>query len=151
MNKSKQQKSILLIILHSFVAVGALFGGAIFIIDPSGNLAGMSITFLEDSYFPNYLIPGLILFFILGIIPIITAFALAKQPNWRGAERLNLYKDKHWSWSFSLYIGFALIIWITVQVALIKQLAILQLIFICLGMIIQIVTLLPRVQRKYEL
>ncbi|WP_160297263.1 hypothetical protein [Paenibacillus sp. IHBB 10380] len=40
---------------------------------------------------------------------------LKKRWNWVVAKKLNLYQDKHWSWTVSLYSGFALIIWITVQ------------------------------------
>ena len=149
MNKSKPEKSIVLIGLHFFLAVGALGGGVIFIIDPSGGLAGMSTTLLEGSFLRNYLIPGLILVGILGILPIITALGLIKKWDCPMLESLNIYKDKHWSWTFSLYIGFILIIWITIQVFIIRTLAMLQFIFIFLGMIIQFVTLLPSVQRKY--
>src|SRR5699024_1012526 len=100
-------------------------------------------------FFPSYLIPGLILIGILGILPVITALGLMKKWDWQWPESLNIYQDKHWSWTFSLYIGFALIIWITVQVFIIKTLAILHFIYIILGLIIQMITLLPTVQRKY--
>jgi len=149
MIKRKREKSILLIALHLFLAIGAIGGGIIFIIDPSGELAGMSLSLLEGSPFPSYLIPGLSLFFVLGILPSIVGFSLIKRWDFKLAERLNMYKEKHWSWTFSLYIGFALIIWITVQVYIIKTLSMLHFIFILLGVFIQIVTLLPRVQRKY--
>lgn len=149
MIKRKREKSILLIALHLFLAIGAIGGGIIFIIDPSGELAGMSLSLLEGSPFQSYLIPGLILFFILGILPSIVGFSLIKRWDFKLAERLNMYKEKHWSWTFSLYIGFSLIIWITVQVYIIKALSMLHFIFILLGVFIQIVTLLPTVQRKY--
>lgn len=109
----------------------------------------MSVSLLAGSPFQSYLIPGLILFFVLGILPLITGFSLIRRWDFKIAERLNIYKDKHWSWTFSLYIGFALIIWIIVQVYIIKTLSILHFIFILLGVLIQIVTLLPAVQRKY--
>lgn len=149
MNKREREKSTLLIALHFFLAIGAIGGGIIFIIDPSGELAGMSLSLLEGSPFQSYLMPGLILFFVLGILPSITGFSLIKRWEFKLAERLNMYKEKHWSWTFSLYIGFALIIWITVQVYIIKTLSMLHFIFILLGVVIQIVTLLPKVQRKY--
>lgn len=144
-----ENKSIVLITLQFFLAIGAFGGGMIFIMDPTGSLAGMSQDLLEGSIFPSYLIPGLILICILGVLPSITALGLMKRWHWEWAESLNIYQDKHWSWTFSLYIGFALIIWITVQVLIIKTLAILHFIYICLGLIIQMITLLPRVQRKY--
>lgn len=149
MDKQRREKSIILVTLHFFLALGALGGGVIFIVNPSGELAGMPLALLEGSPFRSYLIPGLILFFVLGILPLLIGISLLNRWNFKLAERLNMYKEKHWSWTFSLYIGFALIIWITIQVYIIKTLSILHFIFIFLGLIIQIVTLLPAVQRKY--
>lgn len=149
MNEYKRKKSILLVSLHLFLAVGAIGGGIILLIDPSGELAGISLLLLDGSLFNSYFIPGLILFLLLGILPIIVATGLIKQWDSIWLEKLNIYKTKHWSLTFSLYIGFALIIWIIMQVFIIKTLFILQFIFIMLGIIIQIVTLLPLVQRNY--
>ncbi len=150
MGPGKKERSILLVVLHSFLAVGAIGGGLLFIVSPSGDLSGLPVSLLDSSPFRSYLIPGLILFFALGALPAIVAFGLVKQWSWGLAQRLNIYKDRHWSWTFSLYVGFILIVWIVAQVALIKELAVLQLIFISLGLIIQIVTLLPGTQRRYS-
>lgn len=149
MNKQNRKKSIILIILHFFLAIGALGGGTIFIINPSGELAGMSVSLLDGSPFQSYFIPGLILFIIFGILPLIIGSSLIGKWDFKVAEKVNIYKEKHWSWTFSLYIGFALIIWITVQVYIIRTLSILHFIFILFGIVIQIVTLLPSVQKKY--
>lgn len=149
MNKRKK-KSIMLIFLQIFLGVGAVISGFILIIDPSGEWMQLPLSLLGNSPFHNYLIPGLILFFVLGIMPLLVASALMKRWSWKFAERVNIFKDKHWSWTFSLYIGFALIIWITVQVFVIRELSILQFIYMMLGIIIQIVTLLPTVQEKYR-
>jgi len=35
-------------------------------------------------------------------------------------ENLNIYKDTHWSWTFTLYIKLALIIWTTFKFILLK-------------------------------
>lgn len=149
MNKQLYEKSKVLMVLHFFLAIGAIGGGSLFIIDPSGDLAGMSVTLLHGSPFRTYLIPGIILVLIFGVLPIVIGFSLLKRWEFALAERLNMYKEKYWAWTFSLYIGFALIIWIVVQVYIIKILSILHFICILLGVVIQIVTLLPRVQKKY--
>lgn len=149
MNNRGQKKSIILICLHFFLGIGAFGGAIIFFIDPSGELAGMPLSLLDESPFHSYLIPALILFFLLGVLPSVVGFSLMKRWDFQLAERLNIYKEKYWAWTFSLYIGFALIIWITVQVFIIKTLSILHFIFILLGIVIQIVTLLPATQKKY--
>lgn len=147
---NKQKKSNLLIVLQLLLGIGAVFGGAALIIDPSGELIGMPLLLLEKSIFNNYLIPGLLLFTALGVIPITIASGLLIRWNWKLAEKLNVFRDKHWSWTFSLYSGFELIIWITIQVYIIDAFSIIHLIYITLGLLIQIVTLLPNVQEKYK-
>ncbi|MFD3258118.1 hypothetical protein ACE3MQ_05855 [Paenibacillus lentus] len=147
---NKQKKSNLLIVLQLLLGIGAVFGGAALIIDPSGELIGMPLLLLENSFFNNYLIPGLLLFTALGVIPITIASGLLIRWNWKLAEKLNVFRDKHWSWTFSLYSGFQLIIWITIQVYIIDAFSIIHLIYITLGLLIQIVTLLPNVQEKYK-
>lgn len=112
---------------------------------------GLPVSLLWNSPFQSYLIPGIILLVVFGILPAITTFGLIRTPQSAFFERFNLYKDKHWSWTFSLYIGFALIIWIAVQVYIIRTLSMLQFIYVFLGLAIQIVTLLPKTQAKHEL
>ncbi|UNK16493.1 hypothetical protein MNQ98_18540 [Paenibacillus sp. N3/727] len=146
----KQEKSIILVCLQIFMGIGALFGGGALILDPSGDLIDMPVSMIKGSIFSNFLIPGILLFFVFGVIPCFVASGLTRQWKCITAEKLNMFSNKHWSWTFSLYIGFAIIIWITIQIYIINGFSIVHFIYIALGLIIQAVTLLPRVQRKYE-
>lgn len=139
----------LLVLLHLLLGIGAIFGGSVLIIDPSGALIKMPISLLEYSPFNSFLIPGIILFIILGIIPSIVAFALVTKWQNKAADRLNIFKEKLWSWAYSIYISFALIIWITLEAFFIKDIVIIHVIYIFLGLAIQAVTLLPSVQKYY--
>ena len=51
---------------------------------PSGALLGITASELQNSPFNSYLIPGIMLFTILGLLPIMIIFALLKKsnPNW---------------------------------------------------------------------
>lgn len=93
----KKKNAIFLVFLHSFLGISALFGGLFLIVDSHGELSGLPLSLLEGSLFNSYLIPGIVLFFMLGIIPAITALALIKRMHWKLAERLNLFKDKYWA------------------------------------------------------
>lgn len=149
---AKQRKSIacyLLIFLHVFLGIGALFGGGLLIIYPDGSLLSMSTDILQTSPFDDFLIPGLILFFALGILPIITAIFLISVKSLKIAEKLSLYKELHWSWNSSLYIGFILIIWINVEVYMIQGVALIHVFYIFLGISIEYITLLPSVKKHY--
>lgn len=140
----------LLILLHILLGVGAFFGGLVLVIDPSGGLIKMPMTFLVNSPFNNFLIPGIILLAILGIFPLIISYALITKWDWKVANRLNIFTEMHWSWAYSLYIGFALIIWITVEGFIMKQIAAIHVGYIFLGLVIQAVTVLPSVQKYYR-
>ncbi len=139
----------LLILLQLLLGIGALFGGGALIIDPGGELIQMPISLLKHTPFDSFLVPGIILFLALGILPLLIAFGLVTKKEWKAADRLNLFRNRHWSWSFSLYTGFVLIGWITIQMYLINGVALLHVIYIFWGLVIQLVTLLPGVQRWY--
>lgn len=132
--------SILLISLHVLLGIGALFGGGGMIIDPTGALIQMPISLLNETPFTSFLIPGIILFTVLGILPLITAFGLITNRHWKFAEKLNVFPNQHWSWSSSLYIGFLLIGWITIQMYLINGIGLLHVIYIFWGLLIVWVT-----------
>ncbi|MNP17785.1 hypothetical protein D3C76_1102280 [compost metagenome] len=148
--KTKRNRSILLISLQLFLGLGAIFGGLAFIMDPSGEILKIPTTLLERSPFNNFLIPGIILFVVLGLFPIMISLALMKKWHWALGEQLNVFKDRHWSWTFSLYSGFAIIIWISVQVYMLNSVSLVHLFYIALGLIIQGSTLLPSVQDIYK-
>ncbi|MNJ67418.1 hypothetical protein D3C77_635900 [compost metagenome] len=120
-------------------------------IDPSGDVLGMSLSLLEQSPFPNYFFPGLILFIMLGIAPICIGIGLIRKNNSSVANKLNVFSNLHWSWSFSLYSGFALIIWIVAQTYFLQAVHFVHLFYFAIGVMIQIVTMLPSVQKKYHI
>ncbi|PQP85094.1 hypothetical protein C0Q44_11580 [Paenibacillus sp. PCH8] len=105
---------------------------------------------LERSPFPSFLIPGIILLLVLGVMPVLIGISLLRRHHWGLGERLNLYPDRYWAWTFSLYTGFALIIWIMVQVYWIQDVSIIHLVYFAWGVGIQVVTLLPGVQQRYS-
>lgn len=142
-----------LIFLHVFLGIGAVSGGLAFILAPTGNdnYLGMPFSFLENTPFDSFLIPGILLFTVLGVFPLVLAYWLFRKTPSKFGEVLNVFKDKHWSWGFSLYVGFALIIWITVQVYFLQAVGGLHLFYIAYALLILIATLWPNVQRHYSI
>ena len=131
--------------------MGALYGGIALVIDPTGNLLQMPLSNLEGSPFTNYLFPGLILLFLLGVVPAFVAFGLIRKPKWKWANKLNIYNDQHWAWTYSLYVSIMLIIWIDVQIMLIGYGAPIQIIYAFLGVLLLILTLIPGVKKHYNI
>lgn len=136
-----------LCLLLLFLSAGALYGGGALIIRPDGSLLQMQ-PWLIKSPFPDFLIPGIILFVMNGLLPLLVIAGLLFKPSIGFINGLNIYKDKHWSWTFSLYSGVITIIWIIVQ-QFITDFFVLQPIIASVGLLIIVCTLLPRVVNHY--
>ncbi len=99
----------------TFLSLGAIGGGIVLMISPTGELIGLPFSEFKNIPFSSFLIPGIILFIVLGILPLLLIVALLKKPESRLPELLNMFKDMHWSWTFSVYLAFTLIGWIQIQ------------------------------------
>jgi len=117
----EKQLYLYIIILHAFVGIGGLFGGIGIIIDPSGDGYGVSVDLLKNSPFNDFFIPGLFLFFIIGIGDIIVSI-FAYQ------------KHKYLAYLSGL-MGGVLMTWIVIQCIMIETVAALHVIFFLLGLI----------------
>lgn len=148
--KSKTARNIHALLL-SFLGLGAMGGGGALIISPSGKLlGGLPLSILDNSPFKDFLLPGIILFVVIGLIPVLLVIALVKKPASRIAEYLNFFKDMHWSWSFSIYIAFALIIWIQVETIYVQGVGWLQTFYMFYSIPLIFVALLPQVRNYYK-
>ena len=147
--KPNSVRNILLFLL-AFLGIGAIFGGAVLMISPDRKLFGMPLSILENSPFGSFLIPGIILFLVLGVSPILLIFALLKKPESRLAERLNFFSDIHWSWSFVLYVAFALIIWIQMEMVFLRDVHWLQTFYMFFAVALIFVALLPQIRNLYK-
>jgi hypothetical protein len=56
--------------LELLLGVGALIGGAMLIAGPDGHLLGLRLSLLEKSPFTTFLVPGVVLFTALGLVPL---------------------------------------------------------------------------------
>jgi hypothetical protein len=141
----------LLIILLAFLSIGAIYGGTALISNPDGAVFNMPVHLLQKSPFHDYLIPGIILLLIFGLFPLYVIYSLIKKPNNFWLHKLNLLSDHHYSWSFTIYTGFALIIWINVQTLIFNAVDLLHTIYSSLGIIIVCIALLPKTRSKFKL
>ena len=64
-----------LVITEAFVALSALVAGAMFVAEPSGRLMGMTEATLARSPFGSYLVPGIVLFTMVGGTQALAAWA----------------------------------------------------------------------------
>jgi hypothetical protein len=74
---------------------------------------------LQGTPFSSFFIPGLILFFLPGALPAFIFIGPTTLKNWSLPQYLNIYKNRHWIWTFSLCLSVMLILWVDFQVMLI--------------------------------
>ena len=133
-----------------FQGIGAIGGGLALMIRPDGSILHMPLSALSESIFPDYLIPGVILFLILGVLPVFTFALMLALPEWPSLNALNVYPDRYVGWMLSLFIGLGLIIWMYVELIEIGYGSIVQTIYFVIGLLILIFTLTPHVMEYYE-
>ncbi len=98
---------IVAIVLLLLNAIGAIYGGAILIYDPSGEFIQMPLELLDHSPFSNFLIPGIILLLFNGLLSLVAAFVTLK--------RYKFYP------LLTVSQGIVLITWLTVQLIMIRE------------------------------
>ena len=148
--KTKRIRNIFLIVL-GFLALGAIGGGMVLIISPDGELLGLPLSEFKNIPFTSFLIPGIILFSILGVIPSLLIIALLKKPESKIAEQINIFNDMHWSWTYSIYIAFTLIGWIHIELIFLQGVVHwLQTFYMFYAILIIIIALLPQMRYFYK-
>jgi hypothetical protein len=130
-------RAYLLMLAVLFQGLSGVVGGIALMVDPSGSLMQIRLKWLQGSPFDSYLIPGIILFFVLGMFPMSVASSLLVR--------------RPWSRFAALLVGLALVGWIAVEILLIGYYPRppLQLIYGILGVVIVVLSLLlPPVQKE---
>lgn len=79
------------------LGVRGLLGGGQFLLAPSGDLVGVSTAVLAPTPVRDFLVPGLFLLFVLGILPLVVV--------------LGLYRGRRWAWYGALAVGILLTGW----------------------------------------
>ena len=108
-------------ILQIFIALGAVGGGLGLLLDISGQGMGFSVGMLSNSPFPNYLIPGLVLFTVNGIGNFVGAFLSFRKHPFSGYA--------------GIFLGGFLVAWILVQVWVVGWVSWLQSFMLSLGVL----------------
>lgn len=109
-----------LFVLHAFVGIGAMGGGMMAILNPQGP-GGMTTDSLKNSPFNNFLIPGIILFTVIGIGNLFSALIIFLKSKFLGF--------------ISSIFGWALVIWIIVQCIMLNMIIYLHVIFFIIGLV----------------
>jgi hypothetical protein len=98
--------------------LGALLGGIAAITDPDSPM-GMSVDMLRISPFKNFLIPGIVLFGLIGVGNLAALFLSFKKPQLKGYG--------------AGFMGGALIFWIIIQCIMLQAVGFLHVLFFVFG------------------
>jgi hypothetical protein len=125
---------IVLLTLLIFQGLSGLAGGFGLVADPSGAAVGIPLHWLGGSPFPDYRIPGAILFAVLGLGPLAVAWAVLRRASWARTA--------------SVLVGAALLVWIAVEILVIgyQPTPPLQLVYGLVGATITAAALRPAVR-----
>lgn len=113
---------IFLLILLVFVGVTATVSGLMLMVRPDGALMQMPTGILRTSPFHNFLIPGIVLFALVGLVNGWAAWLLIRRHP----------AQYNWAMVGGVMIGG----WIVVQIILIQSLSWLQFVYVGTGLLI---------------
>ena len=89
-------------VLQAFIGIGAVAGGLLLILDPSGTNLGTPIELLEKTPFTTFLVPGIVLFIVNGLGSFTGGIASFVRLRYAG--------------ELAMALGVFLVLWIVVQV-----------------------------------
>ena len=143
-SKRRIEPHFLLIAFLLFLAFGALFGGGSLIIRPDGSGFGMPVSILANSPFSDFTLPGLILFILFGVGSLIALYGLIARPRWAWTEPLTRSLHVQWSLAVAAIIGLGQMIWIVVEVAMIRGVSWLHPTFFLIGLAIVLLAFMDK-------
>ncbi|MBX2962216.1 MAG: hypothetical protein KF687_06865 [Cyclobacteriaceae bacterium] len=115
---------ILIVLLLLFNGVSACFGGYMLISKPDGSGLDMPLSFLEHSPFSNYLIPGIVLLVMNGVLSLIVAVLVIIR---------SVHADR-----YTILQGAILTGWIVIQMIMLQTVNYLHIMFGSVGVLLMV-------------
>ena len=137
-----------LILVLIFLAMGGISGGIPMLADPANGGYLQFGEMLPDLPVSNFILPGLFLLIVMGIFPLLLAYALIARPAWRWVDRLFQWSKYHWAWTGTLILVGIITIWLVYEGWLIGWFPITYISAI-LGLLILFFAMLPSMRKFY--
>ena len=118
------------------LGLGGIGGGLLLMADPSGDLLGLPLVLLENVSLQTFLLPGMFLLVIMGILPLVAAFGLL-----RGQKS---------AWIVTVGLSILLILWICFQIILWGAPIMIQIIYLGLGVVMLGLCFIPSIRDYFR-
>jgi hypothetical protein len=108
-------------VLQLLIGLGAVGGGLVLILDPSGSKLGIPVELLKNTPFSTYLVPGIVLLVVNGLGSLVGAAASFTRHRFAGKTAmalgvflvawimLQVYWFAGFHWLHALYLGLGLL------------------------------------------
>jgi hypothetical protein len=136
----------LLVFLLLFLSFGGFFGGIFMLLDPTGRALEMDVV-LPLLPVPDFVLPGLFLIVVMGILPLVLVYGLIWKPDLKCADRITNWNGRYWAWTGAMILGLVLVFWLGIQGVLIGFRWPIQFITLANGLLILLAALAPGMQK----
>lgn len=116
----------------AFLGVSALYGGLALVRNPRDDPLGMPLEWLDGTPFRDYLLPGLVLGSVFGVGSFLVLFGVGRR--------------RPWAWLAAVALGVAQVSWIVVQIAFLRKIQPLHLVYGGLGVALTALAMRPSVR-----
>ena len=150
MNTSPKRPVMLwpLVIILILLSMGGFSGGIPMLADPESGGYLEFADLLPSLPVPNLILPGLFLLIVMGLGPLLLAFALVARPNWVWMDKLFIWSKHYWAWTATLVLVAIIAIWLVYEGWLVGWFPITY-ITGGLGLLILLFNLLPSVRKFF--
>lgn len=141
----------LLLPLMAFLAVGGLFGGVSFLLDPTGAGLQAKLSWLDRTPVHDFRLPGLLILCLYGLGTLIAMAGLVWRASPGPLRRLDASLGLHWSWYATVGIGAVLVLWILYEYGVLPATIWLMPALLGIGLVMVLLPILPSMRAWYRL
>ncbi|MBK7213023.1 MAG: hypothetical protein IPH88_06945 [Bacteroidales bacterium] len=143
--------TVVLVFLMLIHDVNAIYGGIQMILNPGLTPMDLNPTIFGNGPFMDFLFPGILLFILFGLFPLLATFGLFYRFMNPWVNFVNVFHDQYFGWTYSMYTGVMLFFWILIQLLTVGYTHYSQALYAVLGMLIVLVGLSQANIQYYQL
>jgi hypothetical protein len=104
-----------LVLALLFLSLGGFSGGIPMLTDPANGGYLEFADLLPLLPVPDLILPGLFLLIVMGLFPLLLAYALIARPDWNWADRLFQWGKHYWAWIGTIILVGIIAVWLAYE------------------------------------